>query len=304
MLHQPVLLKEILDALLLKPGDEIVDATIDGGGHAQTILQNILPKGRLLGLERDPQMLAFAQEHFRTEIIQGAVTLVRGSYANIQEIAAAHGFYKIRAILFDLGVSSFHFDVAGRGFSFQRDEPLDMRFENNVSGEDRISAERIINTYPPEELARILKVYGEEHYARLIAKAIVSARRRKKIRRTKELVEVIVQSVPQKYRRRRIHPATKTFQALRMEVNQELAHLATGLSGAYQLLENRGRVAVISYHGGEDRLVKQTFRKWCVEHQGRELNRRGIVPSQAEKVKNPRSRSARLRVFEKVRLLL
>ena len=297
--HIPVLYQEVLAGLQPRPGGRYVDATVGGGGHARGLLERSSPDGRLLGVDADPTAIALARQSL-AEYGERAI-LVAGNFANLKEIAERHGFCPVDGILFDLGLSSLQVEEAERGFSFQLDGPLDMRYTPH---QGRTAAD-LVNTLPEGPLADMLWRYGEERQARRIARAVVAHR---PIRTTTDLAEVVQGVVS---RRRRIHPATRVFLALRIAVNQELDVLARALPQAVELLAPEGRLAVISFHSLEDRLVKEFFRDQargcicppdvpvcCCHHQPalEVLTKKPIRPSEAEVRQNPRSRSARLRL--------
>jgi 16S rRNA (cytosine1402-N4)-methyltransferase len=302
--HRPVLLREVLDALKVHPGGVYIDATIGEGGHALAILEASMPGGRLLGIDADP--LAIEAAGRRLGPFSGSFTLVKGNYARLEEVAPPLGFAPADGILFDLGISALQLEGEERGFSFQREEPLDMRYDPQQG----LTAADVVNTYPLEELAQLIARYGEEPRARSIARAIVQ---RRPIRSALELAEVIQRVVGG--RRRRLHPATRTFQAIRIAVNRELENLEAGLTQAIRLLKPGGRLVVISYHSLEDRLVKGRMR---LESRGcicpprtplcicghtpslRVLSRKAVKPSAQEVRSNPRCRSARMRVAERI----
>lgn len=287
-MHTPVLLNEILDYLNPQPAGVFIDATINGGGHAEAIAKRIGTTGKLLGIDRDRELVE--------KLKDSSFKVVCDTFANIKAVAEANGFTKVNGILFDLGFSSFHIELSGRGFSFLRDEPLDMRYDTD-SG---ISAKDVVNGWPEDKLRGILFTLGGERFARRIVRRVVEHRDRQPIETTAELVEIIRKAVPGSYRRGRIHFATRTFQALRMCVNDELEHVAKGIAEAISLLATGGRIAVISFHSGEDRIVKELFRK--EERNGilRRITKRPIGASVEECRENPRSRSAKLRVAERI----
>jgi 16S rRNA (cytosine1402-N4)-methyltransferase len=302
--HVPVLYSAVLANLALDPGDDVIDGTLGGAGHAAGLLGAIAPKGRLLGMDRDPEAIARAQERL-ARFGQRAV-LVQSSFRDLKAVAGKHRFVPADGVLLDLGVSSYQLASPERGFSFVKDGPLDMRFDPTRGP----TAAELVNDLPIEELAEILYRFGEEKQSRRIARAIAAAR---PLSTTGELAEVIVQTV--RGRRGRIHPATKSFQALRIAVNDELGALEEVLPQAVELLRSGGRLAVISFHSLEDRMVKRYFRreaKDCVcppeqpvctcEHKAtlRIVTRRPVGPDEIEIARNPRSRSARLRVAEKL----
>lgn len=292
--HIPVLLHEVMAILNPQPGKRYIDATINGGGHAGAILERIRPSGKLLGIDWDCVIIARLKAAWPEPLLRSS-TLVCSNYTELPTVAAANEFNAVDGILFDLGFSSFHIDQSGRGFSFMRDEPLDMRY-NPLSG--RATAEEIVNETPIKELERILGEYGQERYARRIAKELIKARSRKRIVSTQDLVQVIMQALP-RARRATLHPATRTFQALRIVVNNELEHIGQALRGAYNLLGDEGVLAVIAFHSLEDHIVKQTFRQLAKEKNGILLTKKPLQPTDKEVSSNPRARSAKLRAIKK-----
>jgi 16S rRNA (cytosine1402-N4)-methyltransferase len=282
--HVPVLMKEVLSSLDLKPGDDVIDATLGGGGHASAILEATAPNGRLLGIEWDGRTLEETRKTL--EKFGSRAMLVHGSYRNIESLARAYAFPSVTGVLFDLGYSSFQIDDPDRGFSFRFGGPLDMRFDTD--GE--LTAADIVNSWPKEDIIRILRDYGEERSAGRIAHAIVQARKRKTLASTFELAELIYKAVGQG--KSKMHPATQTFQALRIAVNDELGNVATALPAAAGLLKPGGTLAVIAFHSLEDRIVKN-FLKDSKDLEP--LTKRPVTPSQEEIDVNPRSRSAKLR---------
>lgn len=303
--HIPVLVKEALEGLQAKPGGYFVDCTIGMGGHATAILERISPQGKLLGIDSDPEAIRIA----RTKLsdYQEAVVLTNDSFANLNAICKKYDFYPVDGILFDLGISSMQLDTAQRGFSFQRDAPLDMRFDP----QQELTAHDIINSFSEPELARILKEYGEEHHSRLIARNIVQGR---PITSTLQLAHLVEQVLGR--HRTRIHPATRTFMAVRIAVNRELENLRVALEQTINLLHYQGRLVVISYHSLEDRIVKKFMRREassCVCPPGtivcrcghvptlKLISRKVIKPTPLEIKSNPRSRSAKLRIAERLR---
>lgn len=303
--HEPVMVREVVDALAVRPGGRYVDATVGLGGHARAIIEAARPDGRLLGIDRDPQALAIAAE--RLAPYGGAVVLVRGEFAEIAEICADRGFTPVDGILIDAGVSSFQLDTPGRGFSFRRDEPLDMRMDPDGP----VTAADIVNTSEESDLAAIIFEYGEERRSRRIAREIVA---RRPLRTTTDLARAVEAAVGRRGHDR-IHPATLTFQALRIAVNGELDQLEAALEAAHGLLVPGGRLVVISFHSLEDRMVKQFIREHardCIcpprqpictcDHRAtlREVIRGGRVAAEDEVARNPRARSARLRAAERL----
>ncbi|TSC70709.1 MAG: 16S rRNA (cytosine1402-N4)-methyltransferase [Parcubacteria group bacterium Gr01-1014_70] len=293
-MHKPVLLNEVLEYLNPQPGGVFIDATINGGGHAEAIAKQIGKTGKLLGIDRDCTLLQSEPLSYKLQVT--SYKLVCDTFANIQHIAEEQGFTKVNGILFDLGFSSFHIEESGRGFSFLRDEPLDMRY-NTESG---ASARDIVATWPEEKLNNIFFTLGGERYARRIARRLVEERERAPVSTTAQLVEIIRKAVPRAYWHGRIHFATRTFQALRMCVNEELEHVAKGIAGAISLLASGGRIAIISFHSGEDRIVKELFRQYEREGIMRRVTKKPLRSSRVENAENPRARSAKLRVAERV----
>ncbi len=302
--HIPVLPDEVISGLRVEPGSRIIDATVGGGGHAAEILAASAPDGQLLGLDRDPAALEVAKE--RLAPYEGRFELVHASFADLREVAEAHNFVPVEGILFDLGLSSLQLGDAERGFSFMSEGPLDMRFDPTSGGP---TAADLVNTLSAEALADILYEYGEERQSRRIAKAIVEAR---PVHTTGELTDVIAEEVGR--RRGRLHPATLTFQALRIAVNEELTAVKAALPQAVEILEAGGRLAVIAFHSLEDRIVKRFMRresKDCIcprelpictcDHEAtlNVMTKKPIRPTEEEAAVNPRSRSARLRIAER-----
>lgn len=305
--HRPVLLEEALEALKLKPKGVYVDATFGRGGHAQAILQRLGPDGRLLGLDKDPQAIAAARERFGDE---ARFSIHHASFAELGQVVSEAGLMgKVDGVLMDLGVSSPQLDDAGRGFSFMRQGPLDMRMDNSRG----VSAAAWLAQAKEAEIARVLKEYGEERFAKRIARAIVAARQEAPIDTTGRLVEII-QSVMPKRREQDKHPATRSFQGIRIFINRELEDLRSCLEQVVQVLGAGGRLAVISFHSLEDRIVKRFMRDQAkgddfpphlpvtVEQLNPKLRLVGksIRASAEEVAENPRARSAVLRVAEKV----
>lgn len=303
--HTPALLKEVVEALAVRPGGRYVDCTLGGGGHAEAILEAASPDGELLGIDLDPDALAAARQ--RLAAFGDRVTLVEGNFSRVGDLCRERGFAPVQGILFDLGLSSLQLEEGSRGFSFQREGPLDMRF----SPRQELTAADIVNTYSEEALADLLWRYGEERRSRRIARRLTEER---PFRTTTELAKAVEQAVG-KRTRGVIHPATKTFQALRIAVNQELEHLDAALLQAHGLLGFGARLVVISYHSLEDRMVKGFLHQEardcvcppevpvCVcGHRAtlRLVSRRAARPSPAEVAANPRARSARLRAAQRL----
>jgi 16S rRNA (cytosine1402-N4)-methyltransferase len=301
--HTPVLLAETLNALAVQPGGRYIDGTLGGGGHAAAILEKASPGGQLLGIDADPDAIAAARQKLAP--YREAVLLVNDNFVNLQSICIKHDFFPVHGILLDLGLSSMQLEESYRGFSFQRDDPLDMRF----NPDQKITAADIVNKSPETRLVDIFRSYGEESQSRKIAREIVRAR---PLTSTTQLVRVIENTIG---RRGKTHPATRVFQALRIAVNQELENLESVLKQAVELLGYEGRLVVISYHSLEDRIVKQFFyqeARGCIcppeapvcvcghTPRLRIINKKVIVPSAAEVERNPRSRSAKLRAAERI----
>ncbi|HXF56687.1 MAG TPA: 16S rRNA (cytosine(1402)-N(4))-methyltransferase RsmH [Actinomycetota bacterium] len=282
-LHQPVLVHEVVR--LLSGKAVVIDATVGTGGHAEALLE--AGAGAVLGLDRDEAALAEARSRLRR--FGGRFRAVRARFSRLAEAAREVGVERCGGVLFDLGVSSLQLESAERGFSYRLPGPLDMRM-----GDEGPTAAEVVNTYPEERLARVLQDYGEERFARRIARAIVRARARAPIARTDQLAAVVAAAVPR--RRGGPHPARRTFQALRIEVNRELEELTASLPQAVGLLEPGGRLVVISYHSLEDRVVKRFM---AGEARLLVLTRRPVVPTPEERARNPRSRSAKLRAAER-----
>ena len=280
-MHIPVLKKEVLQYLDPKPNENFIDCTISGGGHTYTILEKIKPNGKVLGIELDKDIC----DKLSLSKIDRLV-LTNDSYTNLKKIVEKYSFRPVQGILFDLGMSSWHLEESGRGFTFLKDEPLDMRY----SLENDLTAEEILNNYSQEEIEKILKEYGEERFAKRIAKRIIQHR---PIKSTFQLVEIIKKAVPGK--RTKIHPATRTFQALRIAVNDELNNLKKALFQAVEVLEKGGRIVIISFHSLEDRIVKNFFKDSNLNI----LTKKPVIPSQEEIKVNRRSRSAKLRAATK-----
>lgn len=303
--HIPVLFKETIEGLNIKPQGIYVDGTAGGGGHSSEILRN-LKGGILYSIDRDPDAIKAVTERFKDE---PSSRIIQGRFGDMKELLFDVGVTEVDGVLLDIGVSSHQLDTAERGFSFHEDAPLDMRMSQQ--GE---SAKDLVNTLPYGELTRIISTYGEEKYASSIVRNIIKAREEKPIETTLELAEIIKASVPQRVRREG-HPARQTFQAIRIAVNDEFGELERGLEGAFELLRTGGRLAVITFHSIEDRIVKKAMAKWaegctcpkdfpvcvCGNHPKVKLiTRKPIVAGEEELGLNQRSRSAKLRICEKL----
>ena len=293
MKHIPVLLNEVIESLNPKPGNFFIDGTVDGGGHAREIIKKIEPGGIFLGIDWDESMVERLKESMESK--KAKIILVHSNYKNIQEILKKNNLPKADGLLLDLGFSSEQIEESKRGFSFLKDEVLDMRYSREAGVQ---SAAEVVNSLSENDLADIFYKYGEERFSRRIAKKIVEERRRKKIFMTSELVGIIRTAVPKSYERGRIHPATRIFQALRIYVNRELENVETILENLREIINSGGRVAIITFHSLEDRLVKHYFRKMEKENLCKILTKKPIVPSEEETKSNPRSRSSKLRVIQ------
>ena len=288
-LHKPVMQKEVIYFLDPKPNENFIDATIDGGGHARIILEKIKPNGKVLGIEQDESIIPFIPENDN-------LIIENNNYIHMKSIIKKYGIQPIKGILFDLGLSSFHVERSQRGFSFKKNEPLDMRFSKDI---DMMAAD-IVNSSDYQTIKTILKTYGEEQFAPQIAKAICHARKKGNIQTTFDLVDIIKEAVPQWYKRKKIYFATKTFQALRIKVNKELENLRQGLQAACHVVGKGGRVVVISFHSLEHRIVKETFKEYEKNAFGKIITKHAKRPTRSEVMINARARSALLRVWERL----
>lgn len=296
MNHVPVLLHEAVEGLALKADSIVVDATLGAGGHSSEIVKRYGSSVQLIGFDLDQHAMEKATDTITAA--GGKVTAIHSNFRYMQEKLEEAGVEGIDGALFDLGVSSMEFGASGRGFSFKYDEPLLMTLESHP-GEDMLTAGYIVNSYREEDLANLIFEYGEERLSRRIAKAIVENRRKQRIVTTFDLVDIIRGAVPAAYRNGRIHPATRTFQALRIATNDELGALKDGVQGAWNMLRPGGRIAVITFHSLEDRIVKNMFREWGKDG-GKVLTKKPIIPTDEEIKNNPRSRSSKLRIIEKI----
>ncbi|MCM1086893.1 MAG: 16S rRNA (cytosine(1402)-N(4))-methyltransferase RsmH [Muribaculaceae bacterium] len=306
--HTSVLLEETIEGLRVKPDGIYIDGTLGGGGHSCRIASKLQENGRLIGIDKDGEAIAAAKE--RLEPFGNKVTIVRDNYCNMRHVLQNMGIYKVDGIVLDLGVSSYQLDNADRGFSYQYDAFLDMRMDQRQS----ISAKEIVNDYPETELYHVIRDYGEEQFAKNIAKHIVAARKDKPIETTGQLNEIIKAAIPAKMRATGRHPSKRTFQAIRIECNKELEVLKDSLDDFIELLNPGGRLCVITFHSLEDRIVKNVFRRnenpctcppdfpVCVcgkTSQGKTVSRKPILPSEEEITENKRAKSAKLRIFER-----
>lgn len=307
--HYSVLLAETVDSLNIKPGGVYVDCTLGGAGHSARILEKMGGDGKLVGIDRDEYAIQKASQ--RLEKYKDNILLIKGNFCDAPELLSENGIHKIDGVVADLGVSSFQLDNADRGFSYMHDAPLDMR----MSRQDKLSAYDVVNGYEEKELSRIINLFGEERFASKIAYNICRTREKQPIKTTAELAEVVKNSIPAKNRADGPHPAKRTFQAIRIEVNGELDVIDKMILGLFPMLESGGRMAVITFHSLEDRIVKHTFAEFakgcecppdfpvCVcgkKPQGVVVTKKPILPSEQELEENPRSRSAKLRVCEKI----
>ncbi len=306
--HKSVLLFETIENLKIKPDGIYVDGTLGGGGHSFQILKQLGDGGRLIGIDQDEDALKAAGE--RLAIFEDKVTTVRSNYCHMKQVLSDLGIKKVSGIVLDLGVSSYQLDEPERGFTYREDVTLDMRMDRR----NPKTAKDIVNEYSEMELFRIIRDYGEDKFAKNIAKHIVAAREEKEIETTGELIEIIKAAIPAKVRATGGHPAKKTFQAIRIELNAELEVLQNSLDEMIDLLEDGGRICIITFHSLEDRIVKTCFKKnenpctcppefpVCVcgqKSQGKNITRKPILPGAEELEVNSRSKSAKLRVFEK-----
>ncbi len=296
--HRPVLLKEIISGLDLKPGDTVLDGTLGGGGHSLAICQEIGESGNIVALDADKDAIEKSQRKFIDNKCQ--IKFFQTNFRNLDNALEVLGIKNLDKALFDLGLSSDQLETSGRGFSFLRDEPLLMTFKKE-NEESSLTAREIVNSWSEESLADIIYGYGGEKYARRIARAIAQNRNVKPVETTNQLVGIIESAVPFLYKRRKIHFATKTFQALRITVNDEIGALREGLEKAWHVLRVGGRIAVISFHELEDRAVKKFFKNKSIEHECLILTKKPITASDAELKDNTRSRSAKLRIAQKLK---
>ena len=306
--HKSVLLYETVDSLNIKPDGIYVDGTLGGGGHAYEVASRLGENGRLIGIDQDADAIKAATE--RLEPFKEKVTIVRSNYRNIREVLEGLGIQKVDGIYLDLGVSSYQLDTAERGFTYREDAPLDMRMDQR----NEKTAADIVNEYSEMELFRVIRDYGEDKFAKNIAKHIVRARENGRIETTDQLVEIIKAAIPAKMRAEGGHPAKRTFQAIRIELIQELLVLTESIDTMIDLLNPDGRLSIITFHSLEDRIVKNQFRDnenpcicppnlpVCVcgkKSKGKVITRKPIVPADAEIEENKRSKSSKLRVFER-----
>ena len=306
--HISVLLQETIDGLDIKPDGIYVDGTLGGAGHAFQVCSRLSNRGRLIGIDQDAAAIEAAGE--RLKVFGDRVTIVRSNYSEMRRVLKDLGIEKVDGILLDLGVSSYQLDTAERGFTYREDAPLDMRMDQRQT----MTARDIVNEYSESELYRIIRDYGEDRFEKNIAKHIVAARQEKPVETTGELIDIIRAAIPMKVRMTGGHPAKRTFQAIRIELNRELDVLRDNLGDMIDLLNDGGRICIITFHSLEDRIVKTIFRKnedpcicpknlpVCVcgrKSKGRVITRKPILPSEEELENNKRSKSAKLRIFER-----
>jgi 16S rRNA (cytosine1402-N4)-methyltransferase len=295
--HIPAMLNEVIECLDLKPGQVIVDATVGTGGHSKAIIECIMPGGRLIGIDRDEESLKVASERLKDQ--SGSCDFVHSNFSDIDKIVKELDIKKVDGVLFDLGISSFQLDDPERGFSFQNEGPLDMRLDRS----SYISAYDLVNNLTEEEISALLWNFGQERWHNRIARFLVEERQKHPIATTRDLADIVVRSIPAKYRygHHRIHPATRTFQAVRIAVNRELEILESSLEKAAMLLGRGGRVCAISFHSLEDRTVKHTFKRLANEKIITIITPKPLTPSPSEVEVNPRARSSKLRAAQKAR---
>ena len=290
-MHIPVLQKEVIKYLVPKPNENFIDCTIGEGGHTLAILEKNAPKGKVLGIELDPELYKKLLKSDFDRLI-----LVNDSFVNLKEITKKVKFRQVSGILFDLGMSSWHLEESGRGFSFLKNESLEMRY----NPENSLTAEKIVNYWSKSEIEKILWEYGEEKFSRKIAENIINFRQLKPVKTTFQLVEIIKKAIPSWYQHKKIHFATRTFQALRIAVNDELNNLEKALPQATEILKPGGKIVIISFHSLEDRIVKNFFKNKSEKGELKLLTKKPIRSTKEEIKINPRSRSAKLRAAEKL----
>jgi len=294
-MHIPVLLKEVIYYLNPESNENFIDATIGEAGHALKILQLTEPDGKLLGIDLSKEVIRrIAKIKNENEKLKDRLILVNDSYINLEKIVKNNNFGPIQGILFDLGICSWHLESSGKGFSYKKDEPLDMRFDQKQN----LTAAEIVNFWEAEEIEKILKDFGEEKYSHRIASALKEVRKKERIVGTRQLVNLLAKTLPKNYDKGRIHFATRVFQALRIAVNNELENIGKGLNQAIKILEPKGRIVVISFHSLEDRIVKNFFREQAKINKLQILTKKPVSPTMEESKVNPRSHSAKLRAAQ------
>jgi 16S rRNA (cytosine1402-N4)-methyltransferase len=307
--HRPVLVHPLIESLQPRPGQTYIDGTLGAGGYVAAFLDHVLPGGRILAIDRDPAAVALARQRFADR--GDAVIPAQGDFADMESIAAAHRISRVDGVVLDLGISSVQLDDPQRGFSFRQPGPLDMRMDPREGA----SAADLVNEWPEADLAALIRTYGDERFARGIAAAIVRSRAQRRITSTTQLSQLVERTIPHRFWPKRIHPATRTFQALRIEVNHELESLNAGLQAAIRIIRPGGRLGVVSFHSLEDTIVKNALHVaaqncLCPPQQTHctcahrasllLLSRKAIKPDAAELATNPRARSARLRIAERL----
>lgn len=297
MEHIPVLLNETIEALEIKDKAVVFDGTLGGGGHALEIAKRYPNISLYMGCDLDQDAISRVEKKFTD--INIPHKFFNTNFRDVKKLVVGSGLMHIDSAMFDLGISSFQLEEAGRGFSFMRDEPLQMTMRKGDS-KDMLTAEDIVNTLDADQIANILFNYGDERYSRRIARAIVDARKEKPITTSIELAKIIEEAVPKGWKKKGIHPATKSFQAIRIAVNDELESIEEGVKDAFEILSVGGRIAVISFHSLEDRIIKHLFQNLAKEGRAKIIFKKPVPPSKDEIKNNPRSRSAKLRVIEKI----
>ena len=293
-MHRPVMIDEVISSLNLKSGDTVLDCTVGGGGHSREILRRISPGGRLIGLDADESAIKIASENLKE--FSGSFKLINENFRDLDRALSRENIKSLNAVLLDIGVSSFQLDDKGRGFSIKESSALDMRMDRRLA----LSAFDIINRYKESDLSDIIYKYGEERFSRRIARRIVNERSKKPIETTGELAEIIRRALGPGQKKYKIDPATRTFQAIRIVVNDELAALEEGLKKAVSWLDLGARIAVITFHSLEDRIVKNLFKGYAGLGVLKIITKKPVGAAEAEITANPRSRSARLRVAERI----
>jgi len=289
IVHIPVMREEVVEALKIKDSGVYVDATLGLGGHTEGILQKT-KRCTVIGIDRDSEALEIAKERLKD---YPNIYFIKDDFSNIKSVVSRLGYERVDGIIFDLGVSTLQLKAEGRGFSFLKDEPLDMRMDRS----QRLTAEKIVNEYSEKALSTLIWQYGEERCSKRIARAIINARHKKPIKSCRELAALIEKAIG---KGGRIHPATRTFQALRIEVNNELKELSIAIDAGADILKSGGRMCVLSYHSLEDRIVKKSFKKLAEDGLIEIITKKPMIPTPQEKVSNPSSRSAKLRIAERL----
>lgn len=297
-MHIPVLLKEVINGLKIKEGEIFLDGTINGGGHSKAVCESLGGKITLIGIDLDSEAIEKSRKNIGG-VCGKKVFLKSSSFRNLDEVLRDIGISRVDKILFDLGFSSDQIENSGRGFSFEKDENLLMTFKNNPDKFD-LTASDIVNLWDEENLVEIIRAYGEEPNTERIAHAIVIERKKSLIKTSRQLAEIISEIIGKRGRYQKRHPATKTFQAIRIAVNDEITALKTGLEKGFEALSKNGRMAIISFHSLEDRIVKRFFKEKASRREANIITKKPIAATEKEKAQNPKSRSAKLRIIEKV----